>query len=110
MARKDKSWVRAVVCEVVGPMCPPTSSGGTTRPDQRWMDCRSRASLQSEAQIRSVSSRIPRSTRAPPVEQLSISTPGCAFLSSSSRRAVFLVLSDAGEGSWTRRYRVWLPG
>ena len=59
MARKDRSWVRAVVCDVVGPMCPPTSSGGTTTPVQRWMVWRSSASLQSEPQIRSVRSRMP---------------------------------------------------
>ena len=46
---------------------------------------RSSASLQSLVQIRSVRARTPRSTRAPPLEQDSISRSGCAARSRSSR-------------------------
>ena len=44
------------------------------------------SSIQSETHTRSVRSSTPRSTRAPPEEQDSISRPGCAALISSSSR------------------------
>ena len=84
--RKARSWVRPVVWERGGPTWLPTSSGGTSSWVQRWMCWRSRASLVSLAQTRSVRARMPRSTRPPPDAQLSISTPGWRARSSSSSR------------------------
>ena len=67
---------RPVVCDDGAPTWVPTSSGGSSGPVQRWICCRSSASMQSLAQTRSVCCRTPRSTRAPPEEQDSISSPG----------------------------------
>ena len=77
-ARNASVCVRPVVCAVGGPMCAPITSGGINIEAPRWIVWRSRASLQSLVQTRSVRRRIPRSMRAPPDEQLSISTSGCA--------------------------------
>ena len=87
-ARNERSCVRPVVCARGGPTCEPTSSGGSSSCVQRWIDWRSSASLVSLAHTRSVRARIPRSTRAPPDEQLSISTAGWRARSSSSSRYV----------------------
>ena len=54
----------------------PISSGGTSRPVYRWICRRSRGSRVSLVQMRSVCSRMPRSTRAPPDAHDSISSPG----------------------------------
>ena len=77
-ARKPRSWVRPVVCACGGPTWLPTSSGGSSWPVHRWICCRSSGSMQSLAQTRSVRSRTSRSTRRPPDEHDSISTPGVA--------------------------------
>jgi hypothetical protein len=53
-ARKARVWVRLVVWAWAGPTWLPTSSGGSSSPVQRWMCWRSRASLVSLAQTRSV--------------------------------------------------------
>ena len=76
-ARNDRSCVRPVVWACGGPTCAPISSGGSSSAGpaldaagaraRRWCRC---------AQTRSVRARMPRSTRAPPDEQDSISTPG----------------------------------
>ncbi len=59
-----------------GPMWAPITSGGMNIDAPRWIVWRSRASLQSLVHTRSVRRRISWSMRAPPDEQLSISTSG----------------------------------
>ena len=52
--RKARPWTRPVVWALGGPTWLPTSSGGTSSWVQRWIGWRSRASLVSLAQTRSV--------------------------------------------------------
>ena len=82
--RNASECTRPVVCERVGPMCAPITSGGISIDAPHWMVCRSSASLQSLVHTRSVRRRISWSMRAPPLLQLSISTPGWRARSSSS--------------------------
>ena len=83
--RIGSATARPVVCATGGPTCAPSSSGGSSRVVQRWICWRSTASLQSEVHTRSVRSSTPRSTRAPPLEHDSISSPGWRSRSRSSR-------------------------
>ena len=85
-ARNDRSCVRPVVCARGAPTWLPTSSGGISWLVHRWICWRSSGSMKSLPQTRSVRSRTPRSTRAPPEEHDSISSPGCRARSSSSSR------------------------
>ena len=108
--RYDSAVVRPDECEVVGPTWAPTSSGGSSRPVQRWMSCRSTGSFESLAHTRSVTSRIPRSVRAPPLEHDSISSAGCAaFSSASSAYTAVICACPPGRPAWTlsTRSRLW---
>ena len=72
-ARKDRSWVRPVVWERPEAMWEPIISGGSSWAVQRSICCRSRGSMQSEAQTRSQRVITSRSMRPPPEAQDSIS-------------------------------------
>ena len=85
-ARNASDWVRPVVWACGGPTWQPITDGGISVEAWRWIVWRSSASLQSLVHTRSVRVRMPRSIRAPPDEQLSISTPGWRARSSSSSR------------------------
>ena len=76
--RAEPEAVRAAggVRASAAPMCAPISSGGINIDGPRWIVWRSSASLQSLAQTRSVRRRISKSTRPPPLAQLSNSTVG----------------------------------
>ena len=62
------------------------ASGGTSKEVQRWIRCRSWASMVSLGQTRSVRVRTSRSIRPPPLAQVSISRRGWAARSSSRSR------------------------
>ena len=54
-------------CATTGePMWAPINSGGNNNEKPRWICCRSRASIESLVQARSVRSKMPKSTRPPP--------------------------------------------
>ena len=85
-ARKSSRWVRPVVCATGPPRWAPSISGGTSSEVQRWIRCRSTASMVSLGHTRSVRVSTSRSIRPPPLAQVSISSRGCASRSSSSSR------------------------
>ena len=70
---------RPVMWQTSGPTWAPITSAGKNIENPFWIPTRSWASLLSDVQIRSVNSRIPKSARPPPDEQLSISTSGWAL-------------------------------
>ena len=75
-ARKPVRWLRPVVWATGPPRWVPTSSGGTSSEVQRWIRCRSTASMVSLGQTRSVRVSTSRSTRPPPLAHDSISRSG----------------------------------
>ena len=73
-----------VVCAGAGPIWAPRISGGKNCNAPRWIATRETASLQSLVHTRWVCASTPKSMRAPPEAQLSISTAGCAARTRSS--------------------------
>ena len=75
-ARKSSGWARPVVWASSAPMWVPIISGGSSSPSSAGSPAARARRCMSEVQTRSACSRTPRSTRPPPQEHDSISSPG----------------------------------
>ncbi len=75
-ARNPSRCVRPVVWATGPPRWVPSISGGTSSEVQRWIRCRSTASMVSLGHTRSVRVSTSRSIRPPPLAQVSISSRG----------------------------------